>query len=91
MNARAEIKICGQVHDVFFRDFIAKESEILGVTGFVRNSVDGTVEVIAEGDRKSLKELAERCRKGPPLASVEKVEVAWRAFRGEFSDFRIRY
>lgn len=64
----------GRVQGVFFRAFVARTAEALGLNGYVRNLRDGrSVEVYAEGDEAALLELAEKCHEGPPGARVEKV------------------
>ena len=59
------------------------------MTGWTKNLSDGRVEILAEGDKKSLDELILFCRAGPPGARVEHVSVEWQDFKGEFRGFRI--
>jgi acylphosphatase len=59
------------------------------VTGWVRNLPDGSVEVVAEGDKEELDRVVEFCRIGPSRARVKNVGVDWLDFRGEFRGFRI--
>ncbi|MBI2007310.1 MAG: acylphosphatase, partial [Candidatus Blackburnbacteria bacterium] len=61
----------------------------LGVCGWVRNTEDGRVEIVAEGERRKLIKLIELVRKGPPLAKVEKVDVSWGEATWEFQNFSI--
>jgi acylphosphatase len=49
------------------------------------------VEVVAEGGRSQLEELLKYLHRGPVGARVEKVELRWGSYSGDFSDFRIRY
>jgi len=72
-----EVNITGHVQDVNFRSFITDQATELGVTGFVRNRSDGSVEVVAQGDEDELKALIEQFWKGPPFARVEDVDVRW--------------
>jgi acylphosphatase len=68
----------GYVQMVGFRYFVVREAERLGLTGWVRNGDDGrTVEVVAEGDEASLRDLEVALRQGPPSARVESVDAAW--------------
>ena len=60
-----------------------------GVTGWVRNLPNGSVEVVAEGDKEELDRVVEFCRIGPSRARVKNVGVDWLDFRGEFRGFRI--
>jgi acylphosphatase len=55
----------------------------------VRNLPDGSVEVVAEGDKEELDRVVEFCRIGPSRARVKNVGVDWFDFRGEFRGFRI--
>jgi acylphosphatase len=88
------LKLCmatvrGRVQGVWFRASTQREAERLGLSGWVKNRSDGSVEICAEGEEEPLKELIAWAHKGPSAALVEKVEVHWRAFSGEFSEFRI--
>ena len=62
----------------------------LGLKGWVRNCPDGSVEAVAEGEKKKIAELVEWCRQGPPGARVHNVAVQWEDYKKEFPDFRIR-
>ncbi len=64
----------GRVQGVGFRWFVEREAHILGVTGWVRNRSDGTVEVLAVGTRDQLSGLRSRLREGPRAARVDDVE-----------------
>jgi acylphosphatase len=82
------LRIHGQVQGVFFRASTEAEARRLGLTGWVRNRPDGSVEVIAEGPKAKLEDLVAWCRRGPPRAQVDRVEVEWGEAAGEFSGFR---
>ncbi len=69
MNAKRLI-IAGRVQGVGFRDWMAERAAALGVAGWVRNRVDGTVEALIAGDIDAVEELARLCRRGPRLAEV---------------------
>jgi acylphosphatase len=62
-----------------------------GLTGWVRNKSDGTVEAEVEGDRQAVLDLIDWCRQGPPISMVENVAVTWQVHKGTFADFSIRY
>ena len=64
----------GRVQGVFFRDSTHREAERLGVTGWVRNRDDGTVEAHLEGEGEAVDALVAWCAAGPPQAQVERVE-----------------
>lgn len=70
------VVVHGKVQGVFFRDSVSREAESRGLTGWVRNADDGTVEAVFEGDDDAVEALVDYCRSGPPDASVSDVEVA---------------
>lgn len=76
MKIARNFRIFGRVQGVFFREWTVRQALALGVNGWVRNRRDGTVEVLAVGDRHLVDALAERLRQGPPAAEVERVEAA---------------
>lgn len=88
---KIHIRVLGSVQGVFFRANTADKARELGVTGFVRNVRDGSVEIVAEGKREKLERLLEWCSHGPAAARVSKVEHEWLEGAHEFADFRIRY
>ena len=61
------------------------------MTGYVRNQRDGSVEVVAEGERDKLERLLELLKQGPPAASVQDVEVSWGEPGGKYQGFGVRY
>ncbi len=88
-SKRLQVIVRGRVQGVFFRASTQREARRLGLTGWVSNRRDGAVEVLAEGGEDELRELLAFCNRGPSAARVDKVEVRWRSFTGEFADFRI--
>lgn len=68
--------VSGRVQGVFFRASARRVAQALGVSGWVRNRPDGTVEAFAQGDPDSLDEFVAWLREGPPDAHVADVEVA---------------
>jgi acylphosphatase len=77
------------VQGVFFRREISYLARQLGVTGWTRNLSDGSVEVVAEGEKEAIDKLIQFCRVGPSGARVRNVSVEWEDFKGEFRGFRI--
>jgi acylphosphatase len=86
---RIQMIVSGRVQGVYFRASAQREARLLGVTGYVRNRPDGSVEIIAEGEEDLVKGLLLWAQKGPSTARVDKIETRWRSYTGEFSDFRI--
>lgn len=66
--------IRGNVQGVGFRAWMAGEARGLGLSGWVRNRRDGTVEAVIAGPAEAVEELLEDCADGPPFATVERVE-----------------
>lgn len=83
--------ISGLVQGVFFRWNTKKMADKLKLSGWVRNLSDGRVEAIFEGDKESIEKMIEWCKKGPPEAIVEKVEIIWEEYKGEYKGFKIVY
>ncbi len=88
--ARVRIIVTGRVQGVFFRRAAADEASGLGVTGSARNLSDGSVEIIAEGQRRNLEMLLAWAHSGPPHARVDAVRAQWEQYRAEFAQFRVR-
>jgi len=85
------IRVFGDVQGVFFRSGTQSEAQKLGLKGWVRNVDDGSVEIMAEGERPQLGLFLEWCSRGPEGASVSDVQYEWLEGAGTFHDFRIRY
>lgn len=79
----------GRVQGVGFRYFVRENAAYLGLTGWVRNRWDDTVELTAEGSRDQLERLLSFVRRGPRAAFVTEVKTDWQAASGEFKDFRV--
>ncbi|MFA6251460.1 MAG: acylphosphatase [Candidatus Paceibacterota bacterium] len=90
MSKRINLKIYGRVQGVFFRDSAQKEARKLGLVGFARNDVDGTVYIEVEGEEEKLNEFIKWCQNGPDHAQVDKVEMQWLKATETFSDFKIK-
>ena len=67
--------IHGHVQGVFFRDTMRRRAEARGVTGWVTNRGDGTVEAALEGRRADIEAILGFCKQGPSGADVERVDV----------------
>jgi acylphosphatase len=79
---RRRVVIHGLVQGVFFRDTVRRRAQTAGVSGWVRNNPDGTVEAVFEGDEGSVERLVELCRRGPRGAHVTGVDVTQEAPEG---------
>jgi acylphosphatase len=69
------IRVTGRVQGVWYRGWTVDQARELGLSGWVRNRRDGSVEILAEGPDEALAELVRRCHEGPSAARVEGVEV----------------
>lgn len=85
------IKVHGRVQGVFFRANTQREAQRLNLSGWVRNTSDGGVEIEALGDKASLEKLVAWCRRGPEAARVDKIEISWGESDGVSNGFHIRY
>ena len=86
-DARIKIKVYGYVQGVFFRLTTRKVARRLGLTGYVKNMLDGTVYIEAEGSKDKLLELLKFSKKGPKHAQVQKVEHEFKIPSNEFKGF----
>ena len=82
-DARARVVIHGRVQGVFFRAETRDRARSLGLAGWVRNTGDGSVEAVFEGDRDRIESMLVWCRRGPSLAQVDTVDVDWETPAGE--------
>jgi acylphosphatase len=90
-KARAHVIISGRVQGVFFRMETKRAADEIGVVGWVKNQLDGTVEAVFEGDRDRVNAITDWCREGPPRAEVTDVTVNWEDYTGEFEGFDINF
>lgn len=90
-KVRAQITVRGIVQGVNYRWFAQRNASERGLTGYVRNMPDGSVQVVAEGQRAEIEQLIEALRVGPSAAVVESVTVDWNPPQGDFQRFEVRY
>jgi acylphosphatase len=77
--------IHGRVQGVWFRESMRSEAERLGVTGWVRNAPDGSVEAVVQGPDTAVDALIAWARIGPPQARVDRIDLV--DAQGDFSGF----
>ncbi len=87
---RARVTVSGRVQGVWFRAETRDMARLLGLSGWVRNAPDGTVEAVFEGEEAEVGKAVEWCRRGPRMARVDSVELVWEEPRGE-QGFEVRY
>lgn len=88
-KVRVEARVFGNVQGVGFRPTLRRQALSLGLTGYVRNLPDGSVEVVAEGCKEDVMALIEWIRSSP-VGSVETINYVIKQYFGEFEDFEIR-
>lgn len=82
MAVTRHLRVSGRVQGVGYRDTMRAEALAHGITGWVRNRRDGTVEAVVQGDRGAVDALVDWARRGPPAARVTGLED--QAAPGEF-------
>ncbi len=88
-QARAYIIISGMVQGVWFRAFVQRTAQAVGLTGWVKNMPDGSVEATIEGAKPAIEMVILECKKGPPSSRVQNVSVDWQEITGQFDSFTI--
>ena len=88
---RLHAVVRGDVQGVGFRYFLVDTARPLGVNGWVRNRPDGSVEMVAEGDRPKLERLLQAARQGPRHAQVHDVDAEWEPASGGLDSFDLIY
>jgi len=90
MPVALHVRVTGLVQGVFFRAWARDEAQALGVSGWIRNCSDGSVEALLEGEAEAIEELIDLLREGPPGAQVEDVEIE-ETDREGLSSFEVRH
>jgi len=75
MPLQVRITITGRVQGIGYRDWARATGQQLGLTGWVRNRTDGSVEALVVGDDRAVGQMIDACRRGPALARVEEIDV----------------
>jgi acylphosphatase len=79
----------GRVQGVYYRAFVSRNANSLGLTGYVRNLPDNCVEIAAEGERKQLQKFVEQIKQGPSGARVDDLKLSWTEHTGRYNDFSV--
>jgi acylphosphatase len=85
------MKIFGRVQGVWFRANTQEAAQRHGLTGWVRNTPDGAVEVHAQGEHEAVDNLLSWCYQGPPGARVDKIDFKQTSVDDSLRGFSIRY
>ena len=89
MKTQVHVVISGRVQGVWYRASTRQKAEELGLTGWVKNTADGNVEAVFEGDESAVHEMIAWCRIGPPLAKVADVKIIQKRVDEEFTGFTV--
>jgi acylphosphatase len=88
---RAHIHVRGRVQNVGFRAHVEYHAaQIGGITGWVRNVGNDTVEVVAEGERATVEKFIEFVKQGPHVSRVDETNVEYEEATGEFKEFGVK-
>lgn len=88
---KADITVQGVVQGVGYRFFVMNQAQLYDIRGYVRNMPDGTVEVVAEGEKGIINDFIDRLRIGPVSAHVTGVKVEWSEDEQGYTEFRLQY
>jgi len=93
MNSDSAIKlnVSGRVQGVAFRWFTVKVGRALGLAGYAKNLVDGSVEIEAEGNKSDLDQFIEKVKTGPSISRVDHVKIEWAEPTNNFKNFNVKY
>jgi len=89
MKIKVYIIILGRVQGVWFRVNTKKKADELNLFGWVKNTDDGKVEAVFEGDEKKISNILEWCSKGPTKAKVSKIEIFKKKYIKKYDNFSI--
>ncbi len=91
LRKRAEIHVTGVVQGIGFRPFIYRLAHRLGLKGYVLNLGDAGVEIVVEGEKERIDFFCDAIKKEKPaLSRIEKFQIKWTPFAGDFDSFIIR-
>ncbi|TCV87450.1 acylphosphatase [Sulfurirhabdus autotrophica] len=85
MEHTKHLLLFGRVQGVFFRESFAQKADELGITGWIRNLSDGSLEATIQGTEANIDEMIKWARSGPELAQVTRMEITEGS--GQFNDF----
>lgn len=85
------VNISGSVQGVGFRYFALQHAKSLGLVGYVKNLVNGSVEIFAQGERERLETYLGRLKAGPNSAYVRETRVTWKQMAQKYERFEVAY
>jgi acylphosphatase len=81
----------GLVQGVGFRYFVQQNARALGLVGYVKNLVNGDVEVFAQGEKEFLERFHTQLKHGPRSAQVRETRVTWKQIGMKYDEFKVAY
>ena len=88
---RIKAQIFGRVQGVGFRGFAKRYGNALGLAGWVKNLYDGSIEIVAEGEKTKIEKYITLLEKGPTWARVDRITVSRFKFKGDLDSFHVKY
>ena len=86
-----DIKVTGRVQGVGFRYYTQKQAKLFGLTGWVKNLPDGSVQVLVQGEKPEIETFVDYLRIGPSMARVQNVSISKIEQAEDFVEFNVRY
>ena len=87
---KVHIIVSGRVQGVGFRYSTHNKAKELNINGWVKNTFDGKVEAMLEGDENNIREMLSWCSKGPSMAFVSNIEILEQPYIEEYKEFTIK-
>lgn len=81
--------VSGKVQGAMYRTYVQEAATTLGLVGYAKNNLDGTVIVVAQGMPDVLKEFVEYLHEGSLLSRVEGVAIDWRSVSATYQEFSV--
>jgi len=91
MKVTRRIVVRGMVQGVGYRFFCRREAEAMGITGFVKNLLNGNVEVVVEGEVEIIDHFITVLKKGPHLSEVTEVLITDLRYENKYKKFAIEF
>jgi acylphosphatase len=91
MKASAYIRVIGRVQGVGYRYYAVRNADLLGLKGYVKNCVDGSVELQVEGDKELIQQFKDILKQGPRFSDVSDVELRFEEYQAKYHHFSVEY
>jgi acylphosphatase len=91
LKTRAHLFVSGHVQGVGYRAFVGRQAELHGLTGWVKNVIDGRVESEAQGAKEAIESFVQDLNRGPNWSKVDQVTIEWLLPNESETNFEIIY